>query len=59
MILSTSTNPRDIDFCYANHANAYHAKPVNHTAHLKIVQDILNYWLASALPPVEQAPKKQ
>ena len=59
VILSTSTNPRDIDFCYANHANAYHAKPVNHTAHLKIVQDILNYWLASALPPVEQAPKKQ
>ena len=59
VILSTSANPRDVDFCYANHANAYHAKPVSHTAHLKILQDILGYWLGSALPPVEQPQKKQ
>lgn len=59
VILSTSANPRDVDFCYAHHANAYHAKPVSHPAHLKILQDILNYWLGSALPPVEQPQKKQ
>ena len=59
VVLSTSANPRDVDFCYANHANAYHAKPVSYTAHLKILQDIFSYWLASALPPIEQPPKKQ
>ena len=51
VILSTSANPRDVDFCYANHANAYHVKPVSHPANLKILQDIFSYWLASALRP--------
>ena len=59
VVLSTSANPRDVDFCHANHANAYHAKPVSHTAHLKILQDIFSYWLASALPPVVQTPGKK
>lgn len=58
VILSTSANPRDVDFCYANHANAYHVKPVSHPAHLKILQDIFNYWLVDALPPVAQTPEK-
>lgn len=49
IVLSTSTNPRDVDFCYANHANAYHTKPVSHTAHLKTLQDIFSYWLGCAL----------
>lgn len=49
VILSTSANPRDVDFCYANHANAYHVKPVSHPANLKILQDIFSYWLTSAL----------
>ena len=59
VVLSTSTNPRDVDFCHAHHANAYHAKPVSHPAHLRILQDILSYWLASYLPlgnlPVEKS----
>ena len=50
VVLSTSTNPRDIDFCHAHHVNAYHSKPVSHPAHLKILQDIFSYWLASQLP---------
>lgn len=49
VVLSTSSNPRDVDFCYANHANAYHTKPVSHTAHLKTLQDIFSYWLGCAL----------
>ena len=52
VILSTSPNPRDVDFCYANHANAYHVKPVSHPANLKILQDIFSYWLVSALRPI-------
>ena len=49
VVLSTSSNPRDVNFCYANHANAYHTKPVSHTAHLKTLQDIFSYWLGCAL----------
>ncbi|CDS53353.1 Two-component system response regulator [Polaromonas sp. CG9_12] len=51
VILSTSANPRDVGFCYANHANAYHTKPVSHPAHLKTLQDIFSYWLGCALLP--------
>ncbi|WP_029527344.1 response regulator [Polaromonas glacialis] len=51
VVLSTSANPRDVDFCYAMHANAYHTKPVSHPAHLKIMQDIFSYWLNCALLP--------
>lgn len=53
VILSTSSNPRDVDFCYASHANAYHTKPVSHRAHLKTLQDIFGYWLGCALLSTE------
>jgi CheY-like chemotaxis protein len=59
VVLSTSSNPRDVDFCYANHANAYHVKPVSHMAHLKTVQDIFSYWLGCALLPTEPMPGKK
>lgn len=59
VVLSTSANPRDVDFCYVGHANAYHVKPVNHATHLKIVQEIFSYWLSCALLPTQQAQKKQ
>jgi CheY-like chemotaxis protein len=59
VVLSTSSNPRDIGFCYANHANAYHAKPVSHTAHLQTLQDIFSYWLGCALLPTEPMPEKK
>ena len=59
IVLSTSSNPRDVDFCYANHANAYHTKPVSHMAHLKTLQDIFSYWLGCALLPTEPMPGKK
>ena len=58
VVLTTSTNPRDINFCHAHHANAYHAKPVSHPAHLRILQDIFSYWLASPLPLHKQTAEK-
>ena len=58
VVLSTSDNPRDVDFCYAHHANAYHTKPVSHPAHLKILQDIFSYWLDCALLPTGPLQKK-
>lgn len=51
VVLSTSSNPRDLDFCYGIGVNAYHVKPVSHLLHLQVVQDILSYWLSSAVLP--------
>ncbi len=51
VVLSASTNARDLQFCYANGANAYHVKPVDHALHLKVLQDIFAYWLGSVVLP--------
>lgn len=51
VVLSASTNTRDLKFCYANGANAYHVKPVDHALHLKVLQDIFDYWLCSVVLP--------
>lgn len=45
VVLSTSNNPRDLEFCYAAGANAYHIKPMRYPDHLQIVIDLLRYWL--------------
>jgi len=59
VILSTSSNPRDVDFCYASHANAYHTKPVSHVAHLTMLQNIFDYWLGCTLLSAEPLPLKK
>jgi CheY-like chemotaxis protein len=51
VVLSASSNPRDLQFCYANGANAYHVKPVIYAAHLKVLRDIFGYWLGSVVLP--------
>jgi CheY-like chemotaxis protein len=53
VVLSTSASPRDVDFCYAHGANAFHVKPVSHAEHLLVVQSIFAYWLGSVLLPTE------
>lgn len=51
IVLSTSANPRDLAFCYASGANAYHVKPVDHAVHLQVLQQIFSYWLTCVLLP--------
>ena len=51
VVLTASANPRDLQFCYANGANAYHVKPVAHPQHLRVLQQIFGYWLGSAMLP--------
>ena len=51
VVLSASANARDLQFCYANGANAYHVKPVDHALHLKVLLDIFAYWLGSVVLP--------
>jgi CheY-like chemotaxis protein len=51
VLLSASASARDLQFCYAHGANAYHVKPVNHAMHLKLLQTIFAYWLGSVVLP--------
>jgi len=51
VVLSASANPRDLQFCYCQGANAYHVKPVDHAAHLQVLQQIFAYWLGSVVLP--------
>jgi len=44
VIFSTSANPKDVEFCYAAGANAYHVKPVQYPDHLQLVIDLVGYW---------------
>jgi CheY-like chemotaxis protein len=55
VVVSTSANPRDVDFCYTFGANAYHVKPVSHSEHLKVLQIVFAYWLGSVVLPTEQS----
>lgn len=55
VVVSTSANPRDVDFCYAFAANAYHVKPVNHAEHLEVLRSVFAYWLGSVVLPTEQS----
>jgi len=51
VVLTTSSNPRDVDACYAAGANAYHVKPVDHETHQAVLQEILEYWLRTVVLP--------
>jgi CheY-like chemotaxis protein len=51
VVLSVSSDPRDVAYCYCNGANAYHVKPVRYAEHLQLLVDIFSYWLRSAVLP--------
>lgn len=51
VVFSTSDDPRDLAFCYAAGANAYHVKPVRYPDHLQLIIDLLMYWLERVTLP--------
>lgn len=51
VVLSTSDNSLDLDFCYTHGANAYHVKPLRYTDHLQVLEQIFGYWLTSVVLP--------
>lgn len=51
VILSTSANPRDIEQCYRSGANAFHVKPLRYADHLRLLEQLLAYWIASVVWP--------
>jgi len=51
IVLTTSSDERDIDKCYSQGANSYVQKPVDLHAFLKAVGRLQNYWLEIAILP--------
>ena len=50
VVLTTSSNPKDVAFCYQAGANAYHVKPVRHDQYLVLLSSVMHYWLDSVTP---------
>jgi CheY-like chemotaxis protein len=52
VILTTSSNPKDVAFCYSEGAAGYIVKPVDLTRFRNSLESLARYWLASVtLPP--------
>ena len=51
VVVTTSSNPRDIEFCYGAGVSTYHIKPVRYPDHVALVADLLTYWLDRAVLP--------
>lgn len=51
IVLTTSNNPRELQFCYAAGANAYHVKPVRYSEHLALLVVVFSYWLKNVILP--------
>jgi CheY-like chemotaxis protein len=52
VVFTTSSNPKDIEFCYQNGANGYLIKPVDLDELEKTVQAFVTYWLVTNTPPL-------
>ena len=52
VILTTSANPKDVEYCYQNGAAGYIVKPVDLKRFRESLEMMASYWLrAVALPP--------
>ncbi|MFO0951242.1 MAG: response regulator [Isosphaeraceae bacterium] len=56
VVHTTSSNPRDLAFCYGAGVNAYHVKPVRYEDHLDTLLNLLNYWLKRVVLPGREGP---
>lgn len=51
IVLTTSTDERDIEKCYAAGANSYVQKPVDFDGFVEAVQRLKNYWFEIVILP--------
>ena len=51
IVLTTSTNPRDVSECYQQGANGYQVKSVDYERFRQDVQHTVNYWFGTAVLP--------
>lgn len=51
IVLTTSSNERDIEECYKDGANTYITKPVELEGFFKAIERLKEYWLEIAILP--------
>jgi len=51
IVLTSSTNPRDVRECYRRGANGYQIKAVDYERFRQDVLNTMNYWLGTAVLP--------
>ncbi|MEI6043576.1 MAG: response regulator [Chloroflexota bacterium] len=51
VVLTTTSNPKDIKTCYQNGANSYILKPVDLEKFVRTMQRLLDYWFEVSLLP--------
>ena len=51
IVLTTSTDPRDIEGCYQAGANSYIQKPVNLQGFIDAIERLKNYWFEIVILP--------
>ncbi len=52
VVFTTSSNPKDVEFCYQKGANGYLVKPMEADELQKTVQAFVDYWLEANIPPI-------
>lgn len=51
VMMSTSANPDDVDFCYQNYTNAYLVKPMGPEESLGIMKKVIDFWFEALTRP--------
>ncbi len=51
IVLTTSSNPKDIAACYRRGANSYQVKPVDYDRFKQALQTMIDYWFQTATLP--------
>ncbi len=54
IVLTTSSDERDIEACYAAGANSYIQKPVNLEGFMRAIQQLADYWFEISILPKEE-----
>ena len=54
IVLTTSSDERDIEACYADGANSYMQKPVNFEHFIEALQRLKDYWFEIVILPKEE-----
>lgn len=52
VVFTTSSSPKDVEFCYQKGANGYLVKPMDVEELQKTVQAFVDYWLEVNIPPI-------
>lgn len=51
IILTTSSNPKDVETCYRDGANGYQVKQVNYANFRRAIHMMVDYWFTAAMLP--------